>query len=113
MAWINSPLASLYESFFAFVLIVLAVGVLLCLIKAIAGPRIADRIVAINMIGTMVIIAIAVLAVMLSQSYLADVSLIYAMLSFLAVIVLTKVFMGVYAEKQRRKEQNKKEDPHA
>jgi len=112
MAWINSSVSVLYECFFTAVLIFFAIGVILCLIKAIIGPRIADRIVAVNMIGTMVIISIAVLAVMFSQSYLADVSLIYAMLSFLAVIVLTKVFMGVYAERKRLEEQ-KKEDTNA
>lgn len=86
----------------------LVVMIFLCFIRAIKGPRIADRIVAINMIGTMVIITICILALYLKESYLVDVSLIYAMISFLAVIVLCKVFTGVYIAKEKEKNQEKK-----
>lgn len=93
-------LGTAYQGLFTAVLIVLAVLVILCLIRAIIGPRIADRIVSVNMMGTMVIVIIAILTVMLKESYLADICIIYAMISFLAVIVLTKVYMGVYIEKK-------------
>ena len=85
-------------------IICLAVMIFFCLIRSIKGPRITDRIVAINMIGTMVIIIICMLAIYLKESYLVDVSLIYAMISFLAVIVLCKVFTGVYIEQQKKKQ---------
>ena len=35
---------------------------------------------------------------------LVDIALIYVMLSFLAVVLLTKIYMGVYREKRRREE---------
>lgn len=93
-----------YHVFFTAALIFLAVMVVLCLIRAIIGPRIADRIVSVNMIGTMVMVIIAILALMLEEGYLVDICLIYAMISFLAVIVLTKVYMGVYLEKKEQEE---------
>ena len=93
-----------YHTFFVVVLIFLAIMVVLCLIRAIIGPRIADRIVSVNMMGTMVMVIIAILALMLEEGYLADICLIYAMLSFLAVIVLTKVYMGVYRQKKEEEE---------
>lgn len=96
-----------YDVFFTVALIVLAVLVILCLVRAIIGPRVADRIVSVNMTGTMVIVMIAILALMLEEGYLADICLIYAMISFLAVIVLVKVYMGVYLEeKQKGQEDN-------
>ena len=98
-----------YEVFFTGALIVLAVLVVLCLVRAIIGPRVADRIVSVNMTGTMVIVMIAIMALMLEEGYLADICLIYAMISFLAVIVLTKVYMGVYTE-SRRTEKKKEND---
>ena len=98
-----------YDILFTAVLIILAVLILLCLIRAVLGPRTADRIVAVNMMGTMVIVVIAILTLMLGEGYLADICIIYAMISFLAVIVLTKVYMGVYMEKKEK--ENKKEDP--
>ncbi|MCI7813628.1 MAG: monovalent cation/H+ antiporter complex subunit F [Lachnospiraceae bacterium] len=93
-----------YYTFFTIVLVFLAIMLMLCLVRAIIGPRIADRIVAVNMMGTMVMVIIAILALMLEEGYLADICLIYAMLSFLAVIVLTKVYMGVYREKKEEEE---------
>lgn len=96
-----------YEGVFAILLGILAVMFLICLIRAVIGPRVADRIVSVNMLGTMVIVAIAVLAVMLGEGYLADVCMIYAMLSFLAVVIITKVYMGVYLEKKSKKGEKK------
>ena len=93
-------LAGAYRILFVAVLIFLAVLLMLCLVRAIIGPRIADRIVAVNMMGTMVMVIIAVLAVMMQEGYLVDICLIYAMISFLAVVVLTKVYTGIYLEKK-------------
>ncbi|MBD5457318.1 MAG: sodium:proton antiporter [Lachnospiraceae bacterium] len=93
-----------YQILFTAALVVLAIMIILCLIRAIIGPRIADRIVATNMLGTIVMVIIAILAIMLGEGYLVDICIIYAMISFLAVIVLTKVYMGVYRE--RKEEEN-------
>ena len=92
---------------FYVILIVLAIMLVLCLIRAVIGPRIADRLVSVNMMGTMVMCLIAILGVVLNEGYLVDICLIYAMISFLAVVVLTKVYTGVYLEK---KEKQKKEE---
>lgn len=94
-----------YGVLFIGVLIVLALLIMLCLIRTIIGPRIADRIVAVNMMGTMVIVMIAILSLLLGEGYLVDICIIYAMISFLAVIVLTKVYMGVYLEKKQKAEE--------
>ena len=93
-------LAGAYHIFFTVVLIFLAVMLVLCLIRAIIGPRVADRIVSVNMMGTMVMVMIGILALMLEEGYLVDICLIYAMISFLAVVCLTKVYLGVYQEKK-------------
>lgn len=87
--------------------IVLAVMVFLCLIRAIRGPRIADRIVAVNMMGTLIMVIISLLAVKMDEGYLVDICIIYAMISFLAVTLLTKVYMGVYAERRAQKQKQR------
>lgn len=68
------------------------------LLRTIRGPRMADRIVGINMTGSLATAAIAVLAVFLEQSWLLDVCLIYCMISFLAVVVLAKVNIASHEE---------------
>lgn len=88
------------------ILIILALMLFACLIRAVKGPRISDRIVAVNMMGTMVMVMIAVLSLMLDESFLIDICLIYAMVSFLAVIVISKVYIGVY-EEERHKQANR------
>lgn len=95
---------TVYKWIYIGVLVFLALLLFGCLIRAVKGPRIADRIVAVNMMGTMVMVMIAVLSLLLKEGYLVDICLIYAMVSFLAVIVITKVYMGVYEEKLHKKE---------
>lgn len=96
-----------FEWFFHIILIVLALMLVLCLIRAIIGPRIADRLVAVNMMGTMVMVIISILGLIMNEGYLVDICLIYALISFLAVVVLTRVYTGVYLEAKHKKEQSK------
>lgn len=81
--------------------ILLAVLIICSVVRSVLGPRIADRIIAVNMVGTMIIMIIAILSVYLEENYLTDVCLIYAMISFLGVVVLCKVYTGVYLQKKR------------
>ena len=100
--------ADAYQSLYTVALGMLGVALFLSLIRSIRGPRIADRIVAVNMIGSVTICIVCILALKLAEGYLADVALIYAMLSFLAVVVLSKIYLGVYLEKKHRsREANK------
>ena len=97
-----------FDWIFYGILTIQAILLILCLIRAVAGPRIADRLVAVNMITTMVTVMIAILAVLKQESYLVDICLIYAMISFLAVVVLSRIYTGVYRQakaSQKRKEE--------
>lgn len=85
------------------VIVILAGLIVLSIIRSILGPGISDRIIAVNMIGTMVIMITAVFSVLLDENYLVDVCLIYAMISFLGVVVLCKVYTGVYLQRKHMK----------
>ena len=85
------------------VLIFLAIILFACLVRAIMGPRVADRVIAVN---TVVMVMISILALLLKEGYLMDICLIYACISFLAVVVITKVYLGVFAEKMIEEEEN-------
>ena len=93
------------DKFWFAVVMILSILLFLCLVRAIIGPKIADRIVSVNMMGTITIVIIAVLTVLLDEGYLADICIIYAMISFLAVVVLTMIYMGIY---NKRKEEGEK-----
>lgn len=98
-----------YETMYTVVLVFLGICILFALIRAIKGPRIADRIMGINMIGSLAVCAIAILSAHFKQGYLLDVSLVYCMMSFLAVIVLCKIYITVSLKnkKQSGEEKNK------
>lgn len=102
-------LTTAYETLGIAVIICISVLIVACLIRSVLGPRITDRLVAVNSIGTMTIVLIAILSVMLEEAYLLDVCLIYAMISFVAVIVLTKVYTGVYREEHQKDEQREEQ----
>ena len=99
-------MSAVYETLFTVTLSILGVLLFPCLLRAIRGPRIADRVVGINMIGTIIIMMIAILSLMLEEGYLVDIAIIYAMLSFLAVVVLVKIYIGIYRS-QKTEEENR------
>jgi len=100
-------LENAYNTLYIGALICDAVAMVLTLIRCITGKRIVDRIICVNMMCNEATLAIAILALFMHQSYLLDVCLIYVMLSFLAVLILTKVFITVYL-KQKQKEGEEK-----
>jgi multicomponent Na+:H+ antiporter subunit F len=99
-----------YEIMYTSVLIFLGVCIFFALLRAIKGPRIADRIMGINMIGSLAVCAIAILSAHFNQSYLLDVSLVYCMMSSLAVIVLCKIYITVNQKRKKSDREVKKDD---
>lgn len=85
---------------------ILAILLLICLIRAIIGPSIADRIVSVNMMGTIVMVIIAMLAIMLNEGYLVDICIIYAMISFVSVVALTRIYLGIYRKRKAKEAEN-------
>lgn len=98
-----------YHILFLGVLIWFGLLIGLMLRRAIGGPRITDRILSINMIGTMVICSIAVLSRLMGEGYLVDVSLIYTMLSFVAVLIFATIYIPNKLPRGRFAEDAKKE----
>ncbi len=70
---------------------IFGVAMLCAFVRALRGPRFTDRIVAINMIGTMTTAVICILSVYLDATSLLDVALVYTLLSFLATVVMCHV----------------------
>jgi len=83
----------------------LALTMCLCLIRAVKGPKLADRIIATNMIGVKTILLIVIVGIIIGEeSLLVDVALVYALLSFLAVVVFTRFMLQVKQNKTKDRE---------
>ena len=90
-------------------MVIISILFMCALLRAVKGPRVTDRLVAVNMIGTMTIAIIAILSEILGEGGLLDICLIYALISFLAIVVLEKVYMGVYRQRRIRQIEQKKQ----
>jgi len=108
-------IGELKHYFLGFAMIVMALALFLSLLRAMAGPRFTDRIVAINMIGTQAILMICILSYMIGEQYLVDVAIVYAMISFLAVVALVNIYLSMLHEKvdELRKAQDIERREHA
>lgn len=74
--------------------VVSAVAILLTMLLAIArallGPTVYDRILAVNMFGTATVLLIAVYGFLTGRPDFLDLSLVYALLSFVGTIAVLK-----------------------
>lgn len=84
-------------------MISLGITIIFCLIRAILGPRFTDRLLGINVINVKVIVLICILAAFYGDSYLVDISLVYAAISFLSVIVLSRLFLSDYLKEKNKR----------
>ena len=68
-------------------LVVLAVVVLY---RAVRGPTMQDRVVAVNVLGTNTVVILALLSAALDVPYFLDIALVYALLNFLMAVAISK-----------------------
>lgn len=77
---------------FIVAIILLLLGMLLTLVRALIGPTIYDRILAINVFGTITVLFIAVHGFMRGRSDFLDIALVYALINFIATVAVLKLF---------------------
>ncbi|MEX2482555.1 MAG: monovalent cation/H+ antiporter complex subunit F [Gammaproteobacteria bacterium] len=73
---------------FAGMLVLLTMA--LALARALLGPTVYDRILAVNMFGTKTVLLIALLAALSGRADYLDIALLYALINFIAMIAVLK-----------------------
>jgi len=63
---------------------------LVAVYRIVRGPTMPDRVIAINVIGSNVVIVIALLAAAIGEPGALDIALVYALLNFLLSIAISK-----------------------
>lgn len=63
----------------------------LALARALKGPSVFDRIVAVNVFGTKTVLIVALIAVISGNYDLIDVALVYALINFITVVAVLKL----------------------
>ena len=75
---------------FAAAAIAILVTMALALVRALLGPSVFDRILALNMVGTKTTLLIAVLGFLTGRPDFLDIALIYALINFIGMIAVLK-----------------------
>ena len=74
--------------------ILIGAAMLLALIRLLKGPTSADRIISADTLSVTVTAALTALAVVLDSALFLDIALVYAALSFIGVVALSRVIEG-------------------
>ncbi|RLA06941.1 MAG: hypothetical protein DRQ60_00870 [Gammaproteobacteria bacterium] len=75
----------------------------LALGRAIVGPTLYDRVLAVNSFGTFTVLMIAVLGFMTDQTDFVDIALTYALINFIGTIAVLKFFVvGDFGYEEQR-----------
>ncbi|MDP3105462.1 MAG: monovalent cation/H+ antiporter complex subunit F [Candidatus Methanoperedens sp.] len=78
------------EDLFLLAGLILIFTCFLCLYRAIHGPGIFNRIIAVNVIGTKTIILLVLIGFIYGRPHFLDIALVFALLNFIMTIAATK-----------------------
>ncbi|MEL6827895.1 MAG: monovalent cation/H+ antiporter complex subunit F [Pseudomonadota bacterium] len=70
----------------------LIVAIALMLIRALSGPTLYDRVLAVNSLGTKIILLLGVIGFLTGRPDFLDISILYALINFVATIAILKFF---------------------
>jgi multicomponent Na+:H+ antiporter subunit F len=72
-------------------LFALLLALALYLVRAVVGPTVYDRILALNALGTKTVLLVAILALLAGRTDYLDIALSYALMNFVATLAMLKL----------------------
>lgn len=82
----------------------LSVTIFFCLVRAIIGPRMTDRLVAVNIISIEGVVLILLFGAYTHDNQFMDIAVVYTLLSFLAVVCLARNMLSRAAKREEKEE---------
>ena len=70
----------------------LGLAMVMVMIRAVLGPTIYDRVLALNSFGTKTVLLIAVLGFLMGRPEFLDLALVYALINFIGTVAVLKYF---------------------
>jgi multicomponent Na+:H+ antiporter subunit F len=77
---------------FAVALFAVLAALLLALVRALAGPTVFDRVLAVNSIGTLAVLTLALVGFVTGRPEFFDIGLLYALLNVVGTIAVLRFF---------------------
>jgi len=75
----------------------------LALARAVRGPSVYDRVLAVNMFGTKTVLLVAVIAFLFGRPDFLDLALAYALINFIGVFAVLEFFRSRAARREAAK----------
>lgn len=72
--------------------IVVLVVLIMALVRALLGPTLYDRILAVNVFGTKTVLLIAVVGFLFGRPDFLDIAILYALINFVSIIGVLRYF---------------------
>lgn len=72
--------------------VAIVVSMVFALARALAGPTLYDRVLAVNMFGTVTVLFIAVYGFLSARPDFLDIALLYALINFVSTVAVLKFF---------------------
>ena len=69
---------------------IMVLAMALVLYRAVKGPTLYDRALAVNVIGTKTVVILALIGFIYDRPYFLDIALVYALINFIATIAILK-----------------------
>ncbi len=83
-----------YVSFFKHCFLILLASAFLCLYRVLRGPTAADRIVATDILGILILGFCAIIGIPTGRSWYIDIGIAWALQSFISTLALSKYLEG-------------------
>lgn len=82
------------------------VTMVLALVRALRGPTVYDRVLAVNMFGTKTVLLLSVVAFLYGRPDFLDLALAYALINFIGVLAVLHFFENRHGNDKRNAEDN-------
>jgi multicomponent Na+:H+ antiporter subunit F len=76
-----------------YVIFLLVIAAFICMLRVVKGPTAPDRVLATDTINSIVIAIIVMLALFYNNNMFADIAIVYATISFLSTLAISKYLM--------------------
>ena len=77
---------------FEFSIAICGIAFIICLWRIALGPTAFDRILAVNAVGSLVIISITIHGFLMGRPEFIDIAILYALINFIGTIAILKLF---------------------
>jgi len=78
--------------------IAILVTMILALFRALVGPTVYDRVLAVNMFGTKTVLLLSVVAFLYGRPDFLDLALAYALINFIGVLAVLQFFQNRHGD---------------